>query len=114
MAVTGLGMVTSLGQGATDNWAALTSGRSGIHAITRFPTEGLRTRIAGTVDFIAADPMVAPLLSQRFAEAAADEAVAQAGLSGDFPGALFMAVPPVEISGRSARPSPRPRRPTAT
>ncbi len=97
VAVTGLGMVTSLGQGATDNWAALTSGRSGIHAITRFPTEGLRTRIAGTVDFIAADPMVAPLLSQRFAEAAADEAVAQAGLSGDFPGALFMAVPPVEI-----------------
>ncbi len=97
VAVTGLGVVTSLGQGAADNWAALTSGRSGIHAITRFPTEGLRTRIAGTVDFIAADPMVAPLLSQRFAEAAADEAVAQAGLSGDFPGALFMAVPPVEI-----------------
>ncbi|QRE72421.1 beta-ketoacyl-ACP synthase [Methylobacterium aquaticum] len=97
VAVTGLGVVTSLGQGAADNWAALTSGRSGIHAITRFPTEGLRTRIAGTVDFIAADPMVAPLLSQRFAEAAADEAVAQAGLPGDFPGALFMAVPPVEI-----------------
>lgn len=97
VAVTGLGVVTSLGQGAADNWAALTSGRSGIHAITRFPTEGLRTRIAGTVDFIAADPMVAPLLSQRFAKAAADEAVAQAGLSGDFPGALFMAVPPVEI-----------------
>ena len=97
VAVTGLGVVTSLGQGAADNWAALTSGRSGIHAITRFPTDGLRTRIAGTVDFIAADPMVAPLLSQRFAEAAADEAVAQAGLSGDFPGALFMAVPPVEI-----------------
>ncbi len=97
VAVTGLGVVTSLGQGAADNWAALTSGRSGIHAITRFPTEGLRTRIAGTVDFIAADPMVAPFLSQRFAEAAADEAVAQAGLAGDFPGALFMAVPPVEI-----------------
>ncbi|GJD63611.1 beta-ketoacyl-ACP synthase [Methylobacterium frigidaeris] len=97
VAVTGIGVVTSLGQGVADNWAALTAGHSGIHAITRFPTEGLRTRIAGTVDFIAADPMVAPLLSERFAEAAADEAVAQAGLSGDFPGALFMAVPPVEI-----------------
>ncbi|KMO32809.1 3-oxoacyl-ACP synthase [Methylobacterium tarhaniae] len=97
VAVTGIGVVTSLGQGVADNWAALTAGRSGIHAITRFPTEGLRTRIAGTVDFIAADPMVAPLLSQRFAEAAADEAVGQSGLSGDFPGALFMAVPPVEI-----------------
>lgn len=97
VAVTGLGVVTSLGQGVSDNWAALTAGRSGIHAITRFPTEGLRTRIAGTVDFIAADPMVAPLLSERFAEAAAAEAIGQAGLSGDFPGALFMAVPPVEI-----------------
>ena len=97
VAVTGLGVVTSLGRGVADNWAALTAGRSGIHAITRFPTEGLRTRIAGTVDFIAADPMVAPMLSERFAEAAADEAVAQAGISGDFPGALFMAVPPVEI-----------------
>ncbi|TNC13307.1 beta-ketoacyl-ACP synthase [Methylobacterium terricola] len=97
VAVTGLGVVTSLGKGVTDNWAALTAGRSGIHAITRFPTEGLRTRIAGTVDFIAADPMVAPLLSERFAEAAAAEAIGQAGLSGDFPGALFMAVPPVEI-----------------
>ncbi len=38
--------------GAADNWAALTSGTSGIHAITRFPTDGLSTRIAGTVDFI--------------------------------------------------------------
>ncbi|KMO20954.1 beta-ketoacyl-ACP synthase [Methylobacterium platani] len=97
VAVTGLGVVTSLGRGVSDNWAALTAGRSGIHAITRFPTEGLRTRIAGTVDFIAADPMVAPKLSERFAEAAAEEAIGQAGLSGDFPGALFMAVPPVEI-----------------
>ncbi|KMO39935.1 3-oxoacyl-ACP synthase [Methylobacterium variabile] len=97
VAVTGIGVVTSLGQGTADNWAALTAGRSGIHAITRFPTEGLRTRIAGTVDFIPADPMVAPLLSERFAEAAAEEAVSLAGLAGDFPGALFMAVPPVEI-----------------
>ncbi|GJD49862.1 3-oxoacyl-[acyl-carrier-protein] synthase 2 [Methylobacterium crusticola] len=97
VAVTGLGVVTSLGQGAADNWAALTAGRSGIHAITRFPTEGLRTRIAGTVDFLRADPMVAPLLSERFATEAADEAVAQAGLGKAFPGALFIAVPPVEI-----------------
>ncbi|KQU19060.1 3-oxoacyl-ACP synthase [Methylobacterium sp. Leaf94] len=99
VAVTGLGIVTSLGQGQADNWAALTAGRSGIHAIRRFPTEGLRTRIAGTVDFLDTDPLVAPALSQRFAEAAADEAIAQSGIGrpGDFPGALFIAVPPVEI-----------------
>ena len=52
VAVTGIGVVTSLGVGKTDNWAALTSGRSGIHPITRFPTDHLNTRIAGTVDFL--------------------------------------------------------------
>ena len=38
VAVTGIGVVTSLGVGKTDNWAALTSGKSGIHPITRFPS----------------------------------------------------------------------------
>ena len=36
VAVTGIGIVTSLGVGKADNWAALTSGRSGIHEITAF------------------------------------------------------------------------------
>ena len=97
VAVTGLGIVTSLGQGAAENWDALTAGRSGIRAIRRFPTEGLRTRIAGTVDFLDTDPLVAPLLSERFATVAAQEAVAQAGIGSSFPGALFVAVPPVEM-----------------
>ncbi|WP_132255632.1 beta-ketoacyl-ACP synthase [Methylobacterium segetis] len=99
VAVTGIGLVTSLGQGQAENWAALTAGRSGIHAIARFPTEGLRTTIAGTVDFLDTDPLVAPALSERFAATAAEEAVTQAGIgrAGDFPGALFIAVPPVEM-----------------
>ena len=99
VAVTGIGVVSSLGQGQADTWAAMTEGRSGIHAIARFPTNTLRTRIAGTVDFLDTDPLVAPLLSERFAAVAAEEAVAQAGIGarGDFPGALFIAVPPVEM-----------------
>ena len=99
VAVTGLGVVSSLGQGQADTWAAMTEGRSGIHTIARFPTDNLRTRIAGTVDFLDTDPLVAPLLSERFAAVAAEEAVAQAGIGarGDFPGALFIAVPPVEM-----------------
>ncbi len=99
VAVTGLGVVTSLGQGREDNWTALTAGRSGIHAINRFPTEALRTTIAGTVDFVAAEPFCAPMLSERLAMLAAEEAVGQAGFgrTGDFPGALFIAVPPVEL-----------------
>jgi 3-oxoacyl-[acyl-carrier-protein] synthase II len=99
VAVTGMGVVTSLGQGRDDNWAALTAGRSGIHAIDRFPTEGLRTKIAGTVDFVEAEPFCAPMLSERLGMLASEEAVAQAGAGskGDFPGGLFIAVPPVEI-----------------
>src|SRR5215210_9529290 len=94
VAVTGMGVVTSLGQGRDDNWAALTAGRSGIHAIERFPTEGLRTKIAGTVDFIDAEPLCAPALSERFAMLAAEEAVGESelGAAGDFPGGLFIAV----------------------
>ncbi|MEE7457739.1 beta-ketoacyl-ACP synthase II [Methylorubrum populi] len=97
VAVTGVGIVTSLGRGAAENWDALTAGRSGIRSIARFPTEGLRTRIAGTVDFLDTDPLVAPLLSERFATVAAEEAVAQSGIGARFPGGLFVAVPPVEM-----------------
>ncbi|HEY0352261.1 MAG TPA: beta-ketoacyl-ACP synthase [Enterovirga sp.] len=99
VAVTGIGVVTSLGRGQAENWAALTAGQSGIHEIRRFPTEGLRTRIAGTVDFVPAEPFCAPKLSERFAELAAEEAIEESGLGkpGDFPGQLFIAVPPVEM-----------------
>lgn len=99
VAVTGIGVVTSLGVGAGDNWAALTAGKSGIHRITRFPTDGLRTTIAGTVDFLDNVPPTAAKLTERFAVLAAEEAVGQAGIGapGRFPGPLFAAVPPVEI-----------------
>jgi 3-oxoacyl-[acyl-carrier-protein] synthase II len=99
VAVTGIGVVTSLGRGQAENWAALTAGQSGIHEIRRFPTEGLRTRIAGTVDFVPAEPFCAPKLSERFAELAAEEAIEQSGLGrpGELPAQLFIAVPPVEM-----------------
>jgi 3-oxoacyl-[acyl-carrier-protein] synthase II len=97
--VTGIGVVTSLGAGKEDNWRRLTAGESGIHAITRFPTEGLRTTVAGTVDFVPVEEMSAPRMSERLAEIAAEEAVAQSaiGSRGTFPGPLFLAVAPVEI-----------------
>jgi 3-oxoacyl-[acyl-carrier-protein] synthase II len=99
VAVTGLGVVTSLGQGKSDTWAAMTAGRSGIRRISRFPTEGLRTTIAGTIDFVDEDLFAAPVLSERLAMLAAEEAIGQSGVGakGDFPGALFIAVPPVEV-----------------
>ncbi len=96
--VTGLGVVTSLGAGKTDNWAKLTAGESGIRAITRFSTEGLKTRIAGTIDFLGEQPSSAAL-SEKFADLAVEEAINQSGIGskGDFPGPLFLAVPPIEI-----------------
>jgi len=96
--VTGLGVVTSLGAGKTDNWAKLTAGESGIRTITRFPTDGLRTRIAGTIDFLESQPCAASY-SERFANLAAEEAVAQSGIAapGGFPGPLFLAVAPIEM-----------------
>jgi 3-oxoacyl-[acyl-carrier-protein] synthase II len=97
--VTGMGVVTSLGAGKTENWAKLTSGKSGIRAITRFPTDGLKTRVAGTVDFVPVDRMSAPALAERLAEIAIDEALTDAaiGSRGAFPGPLFLAVAPIEI-----------------
>lgn len=96
--VTGLGVVTSLGAGKTDNWTKLTAGESGIRTITRFATDGMRTRIAGTIDYLPQQPCAAAL-TESFAELAAEEAIAQSGIGrrGDFPGPLFLAVPPIEM-----------------
>ena len=96
--ITGCGVITSLGAGKTDNWAKLTAGESGIRTIKRFPTDGLRTRIAGTIDFLGAESCTAAL-TERFAELAAEEAIAESGIGakGDFPGPLFIAVPPIEV-----------------
>jgi 3-oxoacyl-[acyl-carrier-protein] synthase II len=97
--VTGTGIISSLGQGQAENWRALTVGMSGIHRITRFPIGGLRTTIAGTVDFIPVTEPSAPAYAQRLAELVVGEALAEAavGRPGDFPGPLFMALPPVEM-----------------
>ena len=86
--VTGTGVLTSLGAGKQDNWRELTAGHSGIRRISRFPIGGLRTNIAGTVDFVPVDELSAPALSERLAELVIDEAVAEAGIGtpGDFPG----------------------------
>ncbi len=98
IAVTGMGAVSSLGRGLEDNWNALTSGQSGIHQIKRFSTDGLSTRIAGTVDFMEPEEISAPGISFAMADATTEEAVAQAGFGKDgFPGPLFFAAPPVEL-----------------
>ena len=97
--VTGMGVVTSLGAGKADNWAKLCAGESGIRTITRFSTDGLKTTMAGAIDFVPVEPFSSTDLSERLADLVAEEAIAQAsiGSKGDFPGPLFLAVAPVEM-----------------
>jgi 3-oxoacyl-[acyl-carrier-protein] synthase II len=97
--VTGMGIVTSLGAGKSDNWTKLTAGESGIRTITRFPTDSLKTTMAGTVDFAPVEPFTSTGLSERLGEMATEEALAQSGIGskGNFPGPLFLAVAPVEV-----------------
>jgi len=84
--VTGLGLITSLGQRVEDFWKRLLAGESGISAIERFDASGFTVRIAGEVkDF---DPEVCIDKREtrhldRFAQmavAAADQAVKDSGL----------------------------------
>ncbi len=102
VAVTGMGIVTSLGWGVADNWAALTAGKSGIRRIGRFPIDHLKTTIAGTVDLPEEKPgdyASSPERVERMARFAIEEAVATAALGGKgtFPGPLFVGMPPVEF-----------------
>ncbi|MFZ3045915.1 MAG: beta-ketoacyl-ACP synthase II [Desulfatirhabdiaceae bacterium] len=47
--ITGMGLVTPLGIGCQETWAALCDGKSGIAEITRFDTSAFDTKIAGEV-----------------------------------------------------------------
>jgi len=102
VAITGVGVISSLGQGREENWRKLTAGHSGIHTINRFCVEGLKTRIAGTVDFLPESEQGASALSEKLALLAGSEALEQAGIAlGEFGGPLFLAAPPVELDWKS-------------
>src|ERR1700709_1065313 len=96
--VTGMGIITSLGAGKQDNWTKLTAGESGIRTVTRFPIDGLKSTMAGTVDFATLQPPPSTALTERLADIVTEEALGQSGIGrkGDFPGPLFLAVAPVE------------------
>jgi 3-oxoacyl-[acyl-carrier-protein] synthase II len=93
VAITGIGAVTPVGNDAPATWAALRAGRSGVGPITTFDASSFPVRIAGMVrGFSAAeritDPGLRRYLSRQggFGLAAAEEAVADAGLgAGTYP-----------------------------
>ena len=99
VAVTGVGLITSLGTGREDNWKKLVAGQSGIRRITRFATDGLRTTIAGSVDHEYESDMAPSVMTEKVARIVGEEAIAQAGIGGKgrFPGPLFLAMAPIEL-----------------
>jgi len=84
--VTGLGLVTPVGIGVQESWAALCQGKSGIGPITRFDAGGYKTRIAGEVKGFNPEDFVSQKMIRRldvfihYALAAARMALEQARL----------------------------------
>ena len=83
--VTGVGMVTALGHNASDCWANLVAGTSGIRRVSLFDPEGYECQVAGEVpDFDASlymerkEARRADRVTQ-FAFVAAEEALKQSG-----------------------------------
>jgi len=91
--VTGMGVVSPLGNDLPTSWSAAVAGVSGIGRITRFDPEGYRSQIAGEVKNL--DPTdhfdrreakrIDPVL--HYAVIAGREAVADAGLATPMPNA---------------------------
>ena len=84
--VTGLGLISPVGNTVETGWANIVAGRSGIGRITRFDASGLACQIAGEVkDFKVEDVMPAKEARHmdtfiHYGLAAAVQAVADAGL----------------------------------
>jgi len=85
--VTGLGVVSPVGNSVDEAWANIREGRSGITAITRFDASPFPSRIAGEVKSFDASKYVSPKEARRYDTfvhygiAAAVEAIKDSGLT---------------------------------
>ncbi len=87
VAITGIGMVTPVGNDLETTWDALLTGKSGCAAITLFDASGFPVRIAAEVKGFRAEDVDVPRKtlkltnrSHRFALAAAEQALRDAGI----------------------------------
>jgi 3-oxoacyl-[acyl-carrier-protein] synthase II len=84
--VTGLGLVSPVGNTVPAGWEAICNGRSGIGPITEFDVSQLATRIAGEIRDFDVTQFIEPKEARRFDRfvhyglAAAQEAMAEAGI----------------------------------
>ena len=84
--VTGVGVVSPYGVGVQKFWEGLAGGECAIRPITLFETDGFRSRIAGEVPRDAVSSLPASQRrsrADRFALAAAREALADAGIQSE-------------------------------
>ncbi len=86
VAITGLGIISPIGIGLSDNWRNAVAGRSGIGRITRFDASAIATQIAGEVHGFEVDKYLSAKEARRFdvfihyGLAAGIEAIKDAGL----------------------------------
>ncbi|MBP8129294.1 MAG: beta-ketoacyl-ACP synthase II [Candidatus Hydrogenedentes bacterium] len=83
--VTGMGVVSPVGNTVSAFWESLCAGRSGVHAITHFETADLPTRFGGVVDEVVPEGMTPKDLRRAdlytvYAIEAANQAWRQSGL----------------------------------
>src|SRR5262245_27079143 len=90
IAITGMGVISPIGQGVEAFWAGLISGVSGITTIERFATHDLRVRRGGEIKqlagLLAGDQPLPVCRASQFLIYAADEAMHMAHLQdGTYP-----------------------------
>ena len=84
--VTGLGVISPVGNTVESFWDALLKGKSGVGTITRFDASAMKTRIAGEVKDFQPETVIDPHevrrldLFSQFAICSAAQAFAQSGL----------------------------------
>ena len=84
--VTGMGLLTAVGNDLASSWEALLAGRSGVRRITRFDPEGFATQIAAEIKAFEPERWIEKKETRRqdlftqFAVAAASMAVEDSGL----------------------------------
>jgi 3-oxoacyl-[acyl-carrier-protein] synthase-1 len=86
--VTGLGIVSSIGNNAEEVTASLKAGTSGIEASTEMAEHGFRSQVAGTIKLNVADHIDKRTLrfmgqGAAYAYLAMEQAIADAGLGED-------------------------------
>ena len=84
--ITGIGMISPVGNSVTDSWENILNGNSGVSNITKFDTEGFETKFAATVNFNPEDHLDKKEIRRvdefiQFGLIASEECVRDSGLN---------------------------------